>query len=414
MRLRVAGRRRLERRSSGARARRRRWWPSRSPTPASASRRRSRRSSSRPSSRRTPAPAASTAARAWAWPSAASWRTCWAARSSLRSTPGKGSTFTLYLPMSYAGPTVRRRRRRGGARRRRSARRRCRLARADRAEHCPTTATQLGPGDTVLLIVEDDPHYARVLVDLARDKGFKVLVAIARRRGAALCAAIPARPPSRSTSSCPTCWAGPCSASSSDPADAPHPGADPDARRGSPARSGARRILLRHQADDARKASSAALARIKDYAEPRRKRLLVVEDNAGRAARASRSCSATTTSTSSPPTPARQRSGHAAQQPCDCVVLDLRLPDMTRLRGAGTHPRRPALRDLPVVVFTGSELSPEEDPAAYAGPQRGGQGCGVARTAARRDGAVPAPGRSRTYRAKSSRCSSGCMVPTRI
>jgi len=28
-----------------------------------------------------------------------------------------------------------------------------------------------------LLIVEDDPHYARVLRDLSHDKGFKVLVA---------------------------------------------------------------------------------------------------------------------------------------------------------------------------------------------------------------------------------------------
>ena len=27
--------------------------------------------------------------------------------------------------------------------------------------------------DTVLLIVEDDPHYARVLCDLSHDKGFK-------------------------------------------------------------------------------------------------------------------------------------------------------------------------------------------------------------------------------------------------
>src|SRR5207245_7096865 len=34
------------------------------------------------------------------------------------------------------------------------------------------------PGDAILLIVEDDPHYARVMVDLARDKGFKVLVAM--------------------------------------------------------------------------------------------------------------------------------------------------------------------------------------------------------------------------------------------
>ena len=49
------------------------------------------------------------------------------------------------------------------------------------------------------------------------------------------------------------------------------------------------------------------------------------------------------------------------KQPFDCVVLDLRLPDMSgfevleRLRDA------PSLSDLPVVVFTGKELSPEED-----------------------------------------------------
>ena len=30
----------------------------------------------------------------------------------------------------------------------------------------------------MLLIVEDDPHYARVLVDLAHDHGLKVLVAM--------------------------------------------------------------------------------------------------------------------------------------------------------------------------------------------------------------------------------------------
>ena len=35
----------------------------------------------------------------------------------------------------------------------------------------------LMPDESVLLIVEDDPHYARVLKDLGRDKGFKVLVA---------------------------------------------------------------------------------------------------------------------------------------------------------------------------------------------------------------------------------------------
>ena len=33
------------------------------------------------------------------------------------------------------------------------------------------------PDDDVLLIVEDDPHYARVLLGLARDRGFKGIVA---------------------------------------------------------------------------------------------------------------------------------------------------------------------------------------------------------------------------------------------
>ena len=31
--------------------------------------------------------------------------------------------------------------------------------------------------EAALLVVEDDPHYARVLVSLARDRGFKVLLA---------------------------------------------------------------------------------------------------------------------------------------------------------------------------------------------------------------------------------------------
>src|SRR4029078_2974316 len=47
-------------------------------------------------------------------------------------------------------------------------------------------------GDTVLLIVDDDPHYARVLLGLARDNGFK---GIAANRGpAALALARKSRP----------------------------------------------------------------------------------------------------------------------------------------------------------------------------------------------------------------------------
>jgi CheY-like chemotaxis protein len=104
----------------------------------------------------------------------------------------------------------------------------------------------------------------------------------------------------------------------------------------------------------------AALSRIREYSQPRRKRLLVVEDN-----------------------PAEQLStqellgyedididvvesgGEAlralSEASYDCAVLDLRLPDMsgfdvlTQLRDSAS------LKDLPVVVFTGRELTPEED-----------------------------------------------------
>ena len=38
-------------------------------------------------------------------------------------------------------------------------------------------ATILQTGDNLLLIIEDDPHYASVLCDLSHDNGFKVLIA---------------------------------------------------------------------------------------------------------------------------------------------------------------------------------------------------------------------------------------------
>ena len=45
----------------------------------------------------------------------------------------------------------------------------------------------------------------------------------------------------------------------------------------------------------------------------------------------------------------------------DCAVLDLRLPDMSGFEVLEQLRDDPSLSDLPVVVFTGKELSPEED-----------------------------------------------------
>jgi len=55
-------------------------------------------------------------------------------------------------------------------------------------------------------------------------------------------------------------------------------------------------------------------------------------------------------------------------------VLDLRLPDMSGFDVLNGLRERPALSDLPVVVFTGKELSPEGRSLAHSCAQRGVKG----------------------------------------
>jgi CheY-like chemotaxis protein len=99
---------------------------------------------------------------------------------------------------------------------------------------------------------------------------------------------------------------------------------------------------------------------VKDYAMPRKRRLLVVEDNAGeqlsiRELLGSDDLEVTIAASG------EQAIALVTEQPFDCVVLDLSLPDISGFEVLERFAENPALRDLPVVVFTGKELSPEED-----------------------------------------------------
>ncbi len=230
--------------------------PSRSPTPASASRRTSSRSSSRRSSRPTAPPAASTAAPGSASRSAARSPACSAARSGSRARRARAarsrSTCRAIYPAQHAGRTdaARTTPAPGAAPRppttsaRGRGRRRPARARAARRSIEPldraTTAADIQPGDRVLLIVEDDADFAAILLDLAREHGFKGLVALAGRQGAGAGARVPARrhhprhPAARHRR---LDGAGPAQAR---PAHPPHPRAHHLGRRGLAARPAAR------------------------------------------------------------------------------------------------------------------------------------------------------------------------------
>ncbi len=107
----------------------------------------------------------------------------------LQSVPGAGSTFTLFLPETYAatyradgrGPTVRSAAGTepivAGARLKPSL-----LARVDQDDD----RENIQPGDDVVLVIEDDPTYSRIVLDSAHERSYKVLLATRGDMGLAM------------------------------------------------------------------------------------------------------------------------------------------------------------------------------------------------------------------------------------
>jgi CheY-like chemotaxis protein len=109
-----------------------------------------------------------------------------------------------------------------------------------------------------------------------------------------------------------------------------------------------------------REGLDAAVSRIRQFALSRRKRLLVVEDDAAERLSIQELLGHDDIDMVTADTGAAALAA-LAEQPCDCVVLDLRLPDMSGFDVLERISSDAALRDVPVVVFTGREMSPEED-----------------------------------------------------
>jgi HAMP domain-containing protein/CheY-like chemotaxis protein/signal transduction histidine kinase len=277
----------------------------------------------------------------------------------LRSAPGVGSTFTLYLPVQYAGSTISARGCGPSTAPTHQAPSSILLPERAVVEVIEDDRHILEPGDSILLIVEDDPHYGRILVDLARDKGFKVLVA---NTGAqALDLAKQYQPTAVSLDVFLPDMLGwsVLSQLKQNPLTRHIPvqiiTLDEDRQHGL-----ARGAFSFVTKPTTREGVEAALGRIKEYSARRRKRLLVVEDNAAERMSIAELLGHDDIDIAS------AESGQEAlsalrNEMFDCVVLDLRLPDMSGFDVLQELRQEAALSEIPVVVFTGRELTAEED-----------------------------------------------------
>ncbi|MGZ5842646.1 MAG: response regulator, partial [Xanthobacteraceae bacterium] len=109
-----------------------------------------------------------------------------------------------------------------------------------------------------------------------------------------------------------------------------------------------------------REGISEALGKIKDFSQSRRRRLLVVEDNKAEQMSIRELLGHDDIEIVNAGT-GREALDILRHEACDCVVLDLRLPDMSGFEVLESMRNEEALADVPVVVFTGRELSANEE-----------------------------------------------------
>jgi CheY-like chemotaxis protein/signal transduction histidine kinase/HAMP domain-containing protein len=277
----------------------------------------------------------------------------------LKSVANEGSTFTLYLPLQYAGSIFATPLSESVAKSGHAAM----LVAHDNLEHIiepiRDDRDDIRLGDPVLLVVEDDPHYARILADLAREEGFKVIVAM---KGADVYPLAIEYQPSAITLDVflPDMlgWTV-LSQLKQDPATRHIPvqvvSLDDDHQLG--LSRGAYGFTTKPATTDA---LESILGKLREFAKQTKKRLLIVEDNPAeqlsiRELLSYEDIDIETAASGSEALEAMRRGGF------DCAVLDLRLPDMSGFDVLERMHADESMKDTPVVVFTGKELSTDEE-----------------------------------------------------
>jgi CheY-like chemotaxis protein/signal transduction histidine kinase/HAMP domain-containing protein len=272
----------------------------------------------------------------------------------LQSTPSRGSTFTLYLPLQLAhAPTP-------AADSVPALRHETVLRAVERpAEQVPDDREKIKEGDLVLLIVEDDPHFARVIAGLAHEHDFKVLVAT---RGADALDLAKAYKPAAVTLDVflPDMLGWSILGQLKQDPETRHIPVQMLTLEGDKQQGLSRGAFSFLTKPVENSELHAALAKIKSFTKPRLKRLVIIEDNEAER------LSITELLAHDDVYIVTFALGvdalaYLREHGCDCVVLDLKLPDMSGFEVLERIREEETLRELPVVVFTGRELSAEED-----------------------------------------------------
>ncbi|HVG35194.1 MAG TPA: response regulator, partial [Pyrinomonadaceae bacterium] len=291
------------------------------------------------------------------------------------SVPGEGSTFTLYLPRTYT-PTA------SGNGRQQSYISRPAPTAAGGAPTAPGSwtpstvvpvdmygaeeAAEVGDdrhtifdGERVVLIVEDDINFAGILLDLAREKGFKGLVAT--RGDAALALARKYRPdaitldiklPDRDG------WTV-LDRLKHDPNTSHIPVhiISGEEQRQRALHSGA---ITHLQKPVSRDDLASAFDQIATFAERRVRKLLIVEDDDVQRMSIVELIGNGDVVTTAVAT-GEEAITALKQEPFDCMVLDLRLPDMSGFDLIEQIQKELGRADLPIIIYTGKELTSKEE-----------------------------------------------------
>ncbi|MBI4383931.1 MAG: response regulator, partial [Nitrospinae bacterium] len=287
----------------------------------------------------------------------------------LQSEPGKGTVFTLFLPIHYMPPAkpetpAGRPGNPGGLKVSKTPD----FARPARTEEkagerqdeaVSDDRAELRPGDRVALIVEDDSRFASILLDFARKRGFKGIVALNGQDGLAFAkrykpdaVTLDIYLPDMSG------WTV-LDRLKHEPATRHIPvhiiSVDENEARG--LRLGALAHVMKPAGAEE---LARSFTRLEEFIQRRVKNLLIVEGDPGERDRIASLVGDDNVQITQAANAAEALAALGRTR-FDCMILDLQLPGESGTELIGKIEKEPGLHALPIIVHTGTELDREEE-----------------------------------------------------